>query len=91
MHVQFLSFHGQPEARLDTDQSIYEFSGHRARTSILLHIINPVFFGTPSTYSEEIKRVWVDELVNLPRWRTFITTRTTEWTGFTIYVSPWRR
>lgn len=85
MHVQFLSFHGQPEARLDTDQSIYESSGHRARTSILLHIINPVFFGTPSTYSEEIKRVWVDELVNLPRWRTFITTRTTEWTGFTIY------
>ncbi|KAL4070321.1 hypothetical protein J3A83DRAFT_4412364 [Scleroderma citrinum] len=84
-NVQFLSFHGQPEARLDTDQSIYESAEYRARTSILLRIVDYFLFGTPSTYSEEIKRVWVDELVNLPRWRAFITTMATDWAGFTIY------
>ena len=87
MYVQFLSFHGQPGARLDTDQSIYESPERRARISTLLRIINFVFFGASYTYSEEIKRVWVDELVNLPRWRAFITTRIAEWTSFTIYVS----
>ena len=83
--MQFLSFHGQPWARLNTDQSIYP--PPESRISRLLRVANVVFFGAPLRYSKEIKRVWVDDHVNLARWRAFAATRITEWTGVTIYVS----
>ena len=85
--MQFLSFHGQPGARLNTDRSIYESPESRARTSRLLRIANVVFFGAPLRYCKGIKRVWVDDHVNLARWRVFAATKIAEWTGITIYVS----
>lgn len=85
--VQFLNFHGQPGARLDADQSVHEGRKQRLRTSLLLRIIDWFLFGTPSRHSAALKSVWVDQTLNQPRWRAFITAVNTEWTGFTIYVS----
>ncbi|KAL4071835.1 hypothetical protein J3A83DRAFT_4093017, partial [Scleroderma citrinum] len=78
------NFHGQPEARLDANQSVYESSEHRTRKSIILRIVDFLFFNMPSAYPVEINRIWVDGLVNMPRWRAFITTTTTKWANWTL-------
>ncbi|KAL4068826.1 hypothetical protein V8B97DRAFT_1872600, partial [Scleroderma yunnanense] len=83
--VQFLNFHGQPGARLDVDQSVYESSKQRTQRSTVLRILDLFLFGAPSRYSKPLRSVWVDHTVVQPRWRAFMTALNTEWTGFTIY------
>ncbi|KAF9237043.1 hypothetical protein BU15DRAFT_76281 [Melanogaster broomeanus] len=89
--VHFLNFHGQINARLDADQSIYETQDDRTRTSVILRIINPVLFGAPAVHLEDLRGVWVDRTVNQPRWKAFITNMNTQWAGFTIYVGLYLR
>ncbi|KAG6330866.1 hypothetical protein ID866_8222, partial [Astraeus odoratus] len=87
---QFFNFHGQRGARLDVDQSVYDSPENRDRMSILLYIAEWLLFGAPSSYSRELRRVWVDGIVNQTRWRAFIATLTTEWAGFTMYAQYMR-
>ncbi|KAI5988840.1 hypothetical protein F5J12DRAFT_865135 [Pisolithus orientalis] len=83
--IHFLNFHGQPCARLDVDHSIYYPRNHRLRTSFLLHLLSFLLFGAPWRYVETLRGVWVDETVNLPRWKAFVARVIDEWGGFTIY------
>ncbi|KAI6139972.1 hypothetical protein BKA82DRAFT_774729 [Pisolithus tinctorius] len=83
--IHFLNFHGQPCARLDVDHSIYYPRNHRLRTSLLLHVLSFLLFGAPWRYVETLRGVWVDETVNLPRWKAFVARVIDEWGGFTIY------
>ncbi|KAF9237044.1 hypothetical protein BU15DRAFT_14813, partial [Melanogaster broomeanus] len=83
--VHFFNFHGQLGARLDVDQSIYETARERSRTSVVLRIVNWIFFGAPAVHSEGLQRLWVDRTVNQPRWKAFVANVNNEWAGFTIY------
>lgn len=83
--VHYLNFHGQPGARLDVDQSVYESPKQRARKSVALRIADPFLFGGPSKYLKTLQSVWVDHTVIQPRWRAFIGALNAEWAGFTIY------
>ncbi|KAG6330928.1 hypothetical protein ID866_8163, partial [Astraeus odoratus] len=85
-HSQFFNFHGEREARLDADQSIYACRGFEGQKSTLIFITDMLLFCAPSSYSRELKRVWVDEIVNPMRWRAFMDMLTTEWAGYTIYA-----
>jgi hypothetical protein len=73
-------------ARLDVDQSIYETAQERSRTSVVLRTVNLILFGAPAIHSEGLRRVWVDQTVNQPRWKAFVANVNNEWAGFTIYV-----
>ncbi|KAI6119766.1 hypothetical protein EDD16DRAFT_1861707 [Pisolithus croceorrhizus] len=83
--IHFLNFHGQPCARLDVDRTVYSSSERRRYMSILLRMLSVFLFGAPWRYVEALRGVWVDETVNLPRWRTFVGNIINEWGGFTIY------
>ncbi|KAI6135972.1 hypothetical protein F5141DRAFT_1071492 [Pisolithus sp. B1] len=83
--IHFLNFHGQPCARLDVDRTVYSSRDHRRCMSILLRMLSILLFGAPWRYVEALRGVWVDETVNLPRWRTFVGNIINEWGGFTIY------
>ncbi|KAI6023424.1 hypothetical protein EDC04DRAFT_3143457 [Pisolithus marmoratus] len=83
--IHFLNFHGQPCARLDVDHSIYHPDDRRQHMSFLLRILSVFLFCAPLRYVEVLKSVWVDETVNLPRWRAFVGRVIDEWGGFTIY------
>ncbi|KAF8836690.1 hypothetical protein BDN67DRAFT_1014475 [Paxillus ammoniavirescens] len=83
--IHFFNFHGQMGARLDVDQSIYETAQERSRTSVVLRTVNLILFGAPAVHSEGLRRVWVDQTVNQPRWKAFVANVNNEWAGFTIY------
>ncbi|KAH7914555.1 hypothetical protein BJ138DRAFT_1143694 [Hygrophoropsis aurantiaca] len=81
---RFFNFYGDIGARLDADKSVYEASP-TDQHSMLLRMINPILFGAPLLHTKGLQGIWVDRMVNAPRWKTFINKLNSEWNGFTIY------
>ncbi|KAF8842344.1 hypothetical protein BDN67DRAFT_965872 [Paxillus ammoniavirescens] len=83
---RFVNFYGQPEARLNVDQSVYtKLRGQDETASLFIRISDLLLFGGPSAHAIELQRVWVDLTVNFPRWKGFVSKLSNEWAGFTIY------
>lgn len=72
--------------RVDADRSIYYKEGHE-RATLIFRFSNLMLWNGPRKHFKRIQRVWVNETINAPRWKDFITQLGTEWTGFTLYVS----
>lgn len=70
--------------RVDADRSIYYKEGHE-RETLIFRFSNLMLWNGPRRHFKRIQRVWVDETINAPRWKDFITQLGTEWTGFTLY------
>jgi hypothetical protein len=81
-----MNFCGQPGARVDADRSIYFKEGHD-RETLIFRLSNLILWYAPQKHYKRIQRVWVDEIINAPRWKGFIAQQENEWTGFTLYVS----
>lgn len=82
--VKYTNFCGQPGVRVDADRSIYYKEGHE-RETLIFRFFNLMLWNGPRRHFKRIQRVWVDETINAPRWKDFITQLGTEWTGFTLY------
>lgn len=82
--VKYTNFCGQPSVRVDADRSIYYKEGHE-RATLIFRFSNLMLWNGPRKHFKRIQRVWVDETINAPRWKDFITQLGTEWTGFTLY------
>ncbi|KAG1742616.1 uncharacterized protein EDB91DRAFT_285991 [Suillus paluster] len=82
--VKYMNFCGQPGGRVDADRSIYYKEGHE-RETLIFRVSNLIFWYAPRKHYKRIRRVWVDEIINAPRWKDFITQLDNEWTGFTLY------
>lgn len=86
--VKFTNFCGQPGVRVDADRSIYYKEGHE-RETLIFRLLNLILWYGPRKHYKRVQRVWVDEIINAPRWKDFINQLDNEWLGFTIYVSAW--
>ncbi|KAI6016564.1 hypothetical protein BKA83DRAFT_4331434 [Pisolithus microcarpus] len=84
---RFINFSGQSCARLDADQCIYASHHHPSRSgsSFLIRIFDLFLFKSASVYLEELRRMWVDQIVHYPRWQKYIAKLTSEWARFTIF------
>jgi hypothetical protein len=49
--------------------------------------MNVMLFGSPDAQSKALHKIWVDDTIVQPRWKNFIDRLTTEWNGYTIFVS----
>lgn len=86
-HSRFINFSGQPCVRLNADQYIYA-SHHRSLrsgSSVLIRIFDVFLFQSASTHLEDLRQMWVDQIVHYPRWQKYITKLTSEWARFTIF------
>ncbi|OAX36665.1 hypothetical protein K503DRAFT_285380 [Rhizopogon vinicolor AM-OR11-026] len=85
--AKFFNFCGLPCARLDADKSVYpEDTGFHLLASSISFAIEAILFWAPRARLENLRRVWVDESIIMPRWKDFNTNLMAEWTGITIYV-----
>ncbi|KAI6137273.1 hypothetical protein F5141DRAFT_76834 [Pisolithus sp. B1] len=84
---RFINFSGQPFARLDADKSIYAPNDHPSRSgsSFLIRIFDLFLFQSASGHLEELRQMWVDQIVHYPRWQKYIAKLTSEWSRFTIF------
>ncbi|KAG0697076.1 hypothetical protein DFH29DRAFT_836251 [Suillus ampliporus] len=84
--AKFFNYCGLPCARLDADRSVYEEDpGFHPLTSSLSLTLDAMLFWAPQAHLKVIRRVWVDECINTPRWKDFNRNLMAEWTGITIY------
>jgi hypothetical protein len=81
---KFANFCGQPGARLDADQSLYDDSIPRPKT-ILFRVMNVILFGSPDAQSKALRKIWVDYTIVQRRWKNFINRLNNEWNGYTIF------
>ncbi|KIJ66258.1 hypothetical protein HYDPIDRAFT_109253 [Hydnomerulius pinastri MD-312] len=54
-------------------------------SSIFFTPLDFLLFFAPSAHVGELKGIWVDRLINYPRWKNFVSGLNNEWNGFTIY------
>jgi len=80
--VKFYNFYGQPEARLEANLSVHSESEESPSFFAPLDFL---LFYTPSKYIRQLEGVYIDSIVNLPRWNVFADKLNTEWNSFTIY------
>lgn len=81
--AKFFNFCGQPGARLDSDQTIY-FKDHDHHQSLLFIIASLLLFGAPHTHQEDLKKIWVDRIINRVLWNQFIGKLNDEWAGLAL-------
>ncbi|KAG2127919.1 uncharacterized protein EDB93DRAFT_1269771 [Suillus bovinus] len=84
--AKFFNFCGLPCARLEADKSVYEEDkSFHLLTSSASFAFDAMLFWAPQSHLEGLRKVWVDECINTPRWKDFNKNLMTEWTGITIY------
>ncbi|KAI5985862.1 hypothetical protein EDD15DRAFT_1615343 [Pisolithus albus] len=84
---RFINFSGQPFARLDAGKSIYASHDRppSSGSSFLIRMIDLFLFRSASGHLEELKQMWVDQIVHYPSWQKYIAKLTSDWARFTIF------
>jgi hypothetical protein len=84
-HTRFLNFYGQPEARLNRDQSV-----HGTRTNQRTWFIKTIsifLFSAPDVHLRILQKMWVDGIMHRAVWEASLNKVNEEWREFTLYVS----
>ena len=84
-HTKFLNFYGQPEARLNRDQSV-----HGIRTNQRTWFIKTLsifLFSAPDVHLRILQKMWVDGMMHKAVWEASLRKVNEEWREFTLYVS----
>ncbi|KIK41287.1 hypothetical protein CY34DRAFT_85691 [Suillus luteus UH-Slu-Lm8-n1] len=85
IRVKFINFCGQPGARLDSNQRLYDSYGENKSKPILIRILNVALFNSPRIYSESIEGVLVDDSLVIPMWKNFIDQITSKWNSVLLF------
>ncbi|KAF9225209.1 hypothetical protein BS17DRAFT_584588 [Gyrodon lividus] len=84
-HARFFNFHGEVGARLDADQTVYNFT--ERRPSVLLYLISWLLFRAPHVHLKTLKTIWVDQTINYVPWTKFLDKLNSEWQELVLYAT----
>ncbi|KIJ14494.1 hypothetical protein PAXINDRAFT_12591 [Paxillus involutus ATCC 200175] len=83
---RFLNSYGQRGARLGGGRSVFSRKiVNEEPVSWFLKWVDVALLGAPVAHLRGIQKIWVDELIDESRWKTYISSLNTEWNGFTVY------
>lgn len=85
---RFMHFHGEPNARLECDKSVYKNHAADIQRTWLITILSPVLFFAPDVHVRSIQKIWVDGIINKAIFGSFVEKLTTEWQEFILFVGP---
>ncbi|KAI0642660.1 hypothetical protein C8Q79DRAFT_1013332 [Trametes meyenii] len=85
MRQRFLNLYGQTFARLQRDQSVYKAKEHN-RTP-LIRLLSPLFWNAPQVHLRSLERIWIDGIITIVPWSTFIGKLHNEWQEFVLYAT----
>ncbi|KAF7301303.1 hypothetical protein MIND_00695300 [Mycena indigotica] len=83
-HARVCNFYGEPEARLNVDDSVYDIQSHR---TLLIKILTPILFYAPDFHLEGLRKIYTDGVVRHRGWSEFVTRLTSEWQEFILYAT----
>ncbi|KAI0253090.1 hypothetical protein BJV78DRAFT_239576 [Lactifluus subvellereus] len=76
---RFMDFHGQPHARLSSDQIVYRGLGPRHERSLGFTLLSLLLFLAPDNYLQDMEILWTDGYVILTDWENFMNDLLQEW------------
>ncbi|KAI0253072.1 hypothetical protein BJV78DRAFT_1351936 [Lactifluus subvellereus] len=77
---RFMDFHGQPHARLSSDQRVYHQQKHGLYgRSLGFTLLSLLFFLAPNNYLQDMEMLWTDGYITLPDWESFMNDLLQEW------------
>jgi len=82
-HWRFLYFHGQKHARLVKGRTVY-YKPKRER-SLLITLLSPLLFLAPEVHLREMEKLWTDEVIIEPVWKSFMTRLLGEWNDLILW------
>ena len=83
--TKFLNFYGQPEARLNRDQSVHGTSTNER--TWFIKTISIFLFSAPDVHLRILQKMWIDGLMHKAVWEASLKKVNDEWREFILYVS----
>jgi hypothetical protein len=81
---RFLNYHGEPGARLNSDQSVHRHD--TSRLSWPMSIFSLCLFHAPLTHLTDLRSVYTDGLVKAITWKKHLNSLTSSWQEYVLYV-----
>ncbi|THH00975.1 hypothetical protein EW026_g1618 [Hermanssonia centrifuga] len=78
-YEMFLHYHGEPAVRGSRTESALPEKGRLRVHTYLFKVFSWIFFGMPTLYLKELRKVWVDETVYYDGWRKFTDALKRDW------------
>ncbi|KAI0720666.1 hypothetical protein C8T65DRAFT_735621 [Cerioporus squamosus] len=82
---RWLNCYGQTHARLGRDQSVY--NSPRPRRTPLIKLFAPLFWNAPEVHLRGLEKIFIDGVIAVVPWGTFIGKLQTEWQEFVLYAT----
>lgn len=83
--LKFFHFYGQPEARLNRDQSVY---GTRTnQRTWFIKTISFFLFSAPDVHLKTLQKMWVDGIMHKAVWEASLNKLNDEWREFVLYAT----
>ena len=82
--AKFLNFYGQPEARLNRDQSVH--STRTNQRTWFIKTFSIFLFSAPDVHLRKLQEIYVDGIVNKAVWNDSLRKVNEEWREFILYV-----
>ncbi|KAF8814751.1 hypothetical protein BYT27DRAFT_7334287 [Phlegmacium glaucopus] len=83
--TKFIHFHGQPEARLYRDQSVYGIKTNKR--TWFIKTISILLFSAPDVNLKILQKMCVDGIMHPAVWETSLGQVNEEWRGFILYAT----
>jgi hypothetical protein len=83
VRARVYNFHGEPGARLNVEDSVYDTK--RKRT-LLITLLSPLLFYAPDFHLVGLQTLYTDRLIRHRGWSGFITRLNDEWQEFILLV-----
>ena len=82
-HTKFLNFYGQPEARLNRDQSVHgTWTNQR---TLFIKTLSIFLFSAPDVHLRTLQKMWVDGIMHKAVWEASLKNLNGEWREFISY------
>jgi len=81
--AKFFNFYGQPEARLNRDDSVH--GQWTNRRTWFIKSISIFLFSAPDIHLENLQKMWVDKILHKAVWEEGLKKVTDEWQEFILY------
>ncbi|RDX39810.1 hypothetical protein OH76DRAFT_1413341, partial [Lentinus brumalis] len=82
---RWLNCYGQTHARLGRDQSVY--NNPKPRRTPLIRVLAPLFWNAPDVHLRGLEKIFIDGVIAVVPWGTFIGKLQNEWQEFVLYAT----
>ncbi|KIM46851.1 hypothetical protein M413DRAFT_264366 [Hebeloma cylindrosporum] len=84
-HTRFYNFHGEPQARLERDQSVYGYPSNQR--TCLIKIFSYLLFSMPDAHLRNLQKMQVDRVLYKYDWDRTMETMKDEWAKLTLVAT----